>query len=159
MSTIPAGTKFHGVATGVDTVNKGSANANANRDAYTIEDLASAINILIENNEIVRLVPLFVTATPGGSATLTEDVNIVDFNWVGGSGTFVYTLPSATAIPYRKIRFVNDSTISASNQIEITAPVGETIDGASSYTINKAFNGCAVWSDGTEWIVIQAKAT
>ena len=81
MSTIPAGTKFHGVATGVDTVNKGSANANANRDAYTIEALASAINILIENNEVVRLVPLFVNATPGGSATLTEDVNIVDFDW------------------------------------------------------------------------------
>jgi len=98
MSTIPAGTKFHGVATGVDTANKGSANANANRDAYTIEALASAINILIENNEIV---------------------NIVDFDWIGGSGTFVYTLPSATAIPYRKIRFVNNSTVSASNQIEI----------------------------------------
>ena len=157
--SIPSGTKFHGVAAGVDTENKGSATANANRDAYTIEAIASAINTLIENNEILRLVPLFVTATPGGSATLTEDVNIVDFDWVGGSGTFVYTLPSATAIPYRKIRFVNNSSVNASNQIEITAPVGETIDGASSYTINKAFNGCAVWSDGVEWIVIQAKAT
>ena len=38
MSTIPAGTKFHGVATGVDTVNKGSATANSNRDAYAIEN-------------------------------------------------------------------------------------------------------------------------
>lgn len=159
MASIPAGTRFHGVHQPVETINKGSATANALRDAYTIEDLASAINILIENNEIVRLVPLFVTATPGGSATLTEDVNIVDFDWVGGSGTFVYTLPSATAIPYRKIRFVNNNTVSASNRIDITAPAGETIDGASSYTINKAFNGCAVWSDGTEWIVIQAKST
>lgn len=157
--SIPAGTKFHGVAASVDTQNKGSSTANANRDAYTIEQLATAINTIIEDNEVVRLVPLFVNATPGGSGTLTELVNIVDFDWVGGSGTFTYTLPSATAIPYRKIRFVNNNTVSASNQIEITAPVGETIDGGSSYTINKAFNGCAVWSDGTEWIVIQAKAT
>ena len=157
--SIPAGTKFHGVAASVDTQNKGSNTANANRDAYTIEQLATAINIIIEDNEVVRLVPLFVNATPGGSRTLTELVNIVDFDWVGGSGTFTYTLPSATAIPYRKIRFVNNSTVTASNQIEITAPVGETIDGGSSYTINKAFNGCAVWSDGTQWIVIQAKAT
>jgi len=64
MASIPAGTKFHGVATGVDTVNKGSATANANRDAYTIEDLASAINILIQDNEVARLVPYFQTATP-----------------------------------------------------------------------------------------------
>ena len=159
MASIPAGTKFHGVATGVDTANKGSATANANRDAYTIEDLASAINILIQDNEVARLVPYFQTATPGGSGTYTEDNNIVDFSWSGGSGTYVYTLPSAATIPYRFIRFVNDGTVNASNQIEITAPVGETIDGASSYTINKAFNGCAVWSDGSNWVVIQAKAT
>ena len=31
---IPAGTKFHGVAPFVDTENKGSAQANAMRDAY-----------------------------------------------------------------------------------------------------------------------------
>ena len=37
---IPAGTKFHGVAPGVDTENRGSANANSDRDAYTIEDFS-----------------------------------------------------------------------------------------------------------------------
>ena len=35
---IPAGTKFHGVAPSVDTENRGSSNANADRDAYAIED-------------------------------------------------------------------------------------------------------------------------
>ena len=39
---IPSGTKFHGVAPGVDTDNKGSALANAGRDAYTIEEIAGA---------------------------------------------------------------------------------------------------------------------
>lgn len=38
---IPAGTKFHGVAPGVETENKGSATANANRDVYTIEQFAN----------------------------------------------------------------------------------------------------------------------
>lgn len=157
--SIPAGTKFHGVASGVNTENKGSATANANRDVYTIEAIATAINTLIQDNEIARLVPYFQTATPGGSGTYTEDNNIVDFTWSGGSGTYVFTLPSAATVPYRFIRFVNDGTVSASNQIEITAPVGETIDGGSEYTINKAYNGCAVWSDGSNWIVIQAKST
>ena len=158
MSTIPAGTKFHGVKNSVDTENRGSASANRLRDAYTIEDLAEAINVIIEDTQIIRLVPHFQTGTPGGSDTYTESNNIVDFNWVGGSGTYEYILPSAAAIPYRKIRFVNDSTITASDKIHITAPGSETIDGGAFYEINKPYNGCAVWSDGAQWIVIQAKA-
>ena len=39
----------------------------------------------------------------------------------------------------------------------MVAPAGETIDGGAFYVINKAYNGCAVWSDGVNWIVIQAK--
>jgi hypothetical protein len=113
------------------------------------EDLSAAI---------IKLVPYFQLATPGGSDTYTQSNNIVDFDWSGGSGTYEYILPSATAIPYRKIRFVNNSTVSASNKIRITAPGTETIDGGAFYEINKPYNGCAVWSDGVQWIVIQAKA-
>jgi len=112
----------------------------------------------IVSGAVTKLIPYFQTATPGGSATYTQSNNIVDFDWSGGSGTYEYILPSATAIPYRKIRFVNNSTITASTKVHITAPIGETIDGGAFYEINKAYNGCAVWSDGTEWIVIQAKA-
>ena len=42
--SIPVGTKFHGVAPGVDTLNKGSVMANANRDAYTLEQLQSVLS-------------------------------------------------------------------------------------------------------------------
>jgi len=38
---IPAGTKFHGVASGVDTTNRGSAVVNADRDAYAVEDFGA----------------------------------------------------------------------------------------------------------------------
>ena len=106
---------------------------------------------------ITKLIPYFQTATPGGSDTYTQSNNIVDFDWSGGSGTYEYILPSATAIPYRTIRFVNNSTITASDKIHITAPGTETIDGGAFYSINKPYNGCAVWSDGVQWIVIQAK--
>jgi len=159
MSSIPAGTKFHGVDTSIETTNKGSYLSNSWRDAYTIEELAAAINIIIEDTQIIRLVPYFQEATPAGSDTYTATNNIVDFDWSGGSGTYEYILPSATAIPYRKIRFVNNSTITASDKIHITAPGTETIDGGAFYEINKAYNGCAVWSDGVQWIVIQAKST
>ena len=153
--SIPDGTKFHGVSPSVDTSNRGSASLNSKRDAYTIDDICDSCS-----KSIIKIEPvLFVNASPGGTGTLTEMVNIVDFDWVGNSGTYTYTLPSATAIPYRKIRFVNNSTIGANTKIDLAAPVGENIDGGATYEINKAFNGCAVWSDGTQWIVIQAKAT
>ncbi len=112
----------------------------------------------VVSGAVTKLVPYFETATPGGSDTYTELNNVVDFDWSGGSGTYEYILPSATAIPYRKIRFVNNSTVTASTKVHITAPIGETIDGGAFYEINKAYNGCAVWSDGVQWIVIQAKA-
>ncbi len=161
MSTIPAGTKFHGVDTSIETTNKGSYLANSWRDAYTIEELAAAINIIIEDTQIIRLVPYFQEASPAGSDTYTATNNIVDFSWIGGGGpgTYEFILPSAAAIPYRKIRFVNDGSVTASEKIHITAPGAETIDGASFYEINKSYNGCAVWSDGVQWVVIQAKST
>ena len=39
--SIPSGTKFHGVASSVDTVDKGSALIDSLREAYTIEDFAA----------------------------------------------------------------------------------------------------------------------
>ena len=45
MSNIPQGTKFHGVAPSVEAVNKGSATANAWRDAYTIDDMVNYFGV------------------------------------------------------------------------------------------------------------------
>ncbi len=151
---IPDGTKFHGVAPFVDTKNKGSEQANAMRDAYTIEQIAS--KVVFGPTAIIE--PEFITATPGGSLVVATTKNIIDLTWVGGSGTFDLILPSAANIPYRFLRIVNNSTITASDKVHVVAPVGETIDGNVFYVINKSYNGCAVWSDGSNWIVIQAKS-
>tara|TARA_Y100000385_G_C12806225_1_gene514066 strand:+ start:239 stop:700 length:462 start_codon:yes stop_codon:yes gene_type:complete len=151
---IPDGTKFHGVAPFVDTENKGSSQANAMRDAYTIEEIASKV----EFGATAIIEPEFITATPGGSLVITTTKNIIDLTWSGGAGVFDLILPSAADIPYRFLRIVNDSTVGASNKVHVVAPVGETIDGATFYEINKAYNGVAVWSDGINWIVIQAKS-
>jgi hypothetical protein len=136
---IPDGTKFHGVAPEVDTKNKGSEQANAMRDAYTIEEIGSKVEF-------------------GNSLVITTTKNIIDLTWSGGAGVFDLILPSAAATPYRFLRIVNDSTLNASDKVHVVAPGTETIDGASFYVINKAYNGVAVWSDGNNWIVIQAKA-
>jgi len=155
---IPDGTKFHGVAYTVNTVNKGSAQANLLRDAYTIEELSQFVNEYILNNSITRIIPYFLQASPLGSSDYDTDYNIVDIDWVGGPGTYVLNIPSATEIPYRVIRVSNNATVGANDKIHVTPPLGETIDGAAFYNIQKPFNGISAWSDGTRWVVIQAKS-
>jgi len=208
--SIPAGTKFHGVAPGVETENKGSALANAGRDAYTIEEIAGAgtsdtyslnattdgdnvdlnldavsgpsstvqltagtgvsitqsggndvtiTNTLNNVGGIVTLEPEILTVQSGGTTNLTTNKNIVNIDWINGPGTHNVILPSATTIPYRFLRIVNNGTVDANNKVDIYAPGTETIDGDPFYRINKIYNGIAVWSDGSNWIVIQAKST
>ena len=155
---IPDGTKFHGVAPEVDTKNRGSKQANAMRGAYTIEELSQFVNEYILNNSITRIIPYFLQASPSGSSDYDTDYNMVDIDWVGGSGTYVLNIPSAVANPYRVIRVSNNATVGAQDKVHVTPPLGETIDGAAFYNIQKPFNGISVWSDGTRWVVIQAKS-
>jgi len=116
-------------------------------------------NTLNNVGGVATLEPEFLTVGPGGSSTITTSKNLVDLTWVGGSGTHDLTLPSAAAIPYRVLRIVNDGTVTAQDKVDVYAPGSETIDGQASYRINKVYNGIAVWSDGVNWIVIQAKST
>ena len=121
-------------------------------------------NVTIDNTlnnvgGVAILEPEFMTVGPDGSSTITTSKNLVDLTWVGGSGTHDLTLPSAAAIPYRVLRIVNDGTVTAQDKVDVYAPGSETIDGQASYRINKVYNGIAVWSDGNNWIVIQAKST
>ena len=150
---IPDGTKFHGVAAEVDTKNRGSEQSNAMRDSYTIEEIASKVVF----GTIAIIEPEFITALPGGSVVVTTTKNIIDLTWSGGAGTFDLILPSATDIPYRFLRIVNDATVVASDKVHVVAPGSETIDGTAFYVIKKPYNGVAVWSDGVNWVVIQEK--
>ena len=77
-----------------------------------------------------------------------------------GNGAYTLTLPNAADLQYRNIRIVTDGTLDngAQDKINITAASGETIDGVSSFEISKRYEGISVWSDGTEWRIIQAKA-
>ena len=110
-----------------------------------------------------KLITVSKTASAGetvdlGSSTY-ENAQMIKLSWTGDNGTAVYTLPDATTNSNRKIRFISDSTISASKHIELTPKSGQNLDGSSDdYDINKAYEGIAVWSDGTEWFVIQKKA-
>ena len=114
----------------------------------------------IVSGAIAKLIPFQITASAGGSSTYSASNNIVEIGWTGDNGTYILNIPSATAIPYRNIRFVTNSTFpnGASDKVEITAQPGETIDGNAFFEISKVYEGVSIWSNGNEWIVIQAKA-
>jgi hypothetical protein len=111
-------------------------------------------------SSVAKLIPYVTTATPGGSETYTELNNIVKIGWSGGNGTYVINLPSAATIPYRVIRFVTNGTYpgGGAHKVQFTPVAPETIDGAAFFEISKVYEGLSIWSTGTEWVVIQAKA-
>ena len=118
--------------------------------------LASIAEFVQEQPTVNTSIPFLVTASSGGSSSYSSSKNTIYATWTGGNGTYELTLPSATSTPYRIIRLVTDGTLNASDKIHVLGPGAETVNGASFYNVNKAYNGAQFWSDGSNWIVIQA---
>jgi hypothetical protein len=113
------------------------------------------------NNEgFAYLTPQLITASAGTSKNVIPNYNLVLLSWTGGNGVFTLNLPLASANTHRLIRITTDGSLDAgaADKINITAVGGETIDGNPSFQISKRYEGLAVFSTGTEWIIVQAKA-
>jgi hypothetical protein len=114
------------------------------------------------NNEgLAYLTPQLLTATAGGSGTVNPNYNLVLLSWSPATnGVYTLNLPLASANTNRLIRITTDGSLNsgANDKINITATGGETIDGDPDFQISKSYEGVAVYSTGSEWIVIQAKA-
>ena len=106
------------------------------------------------------LIATNITAQASVNVDLADysDAHIVHLSWSGANGTATYTLPSASSSTNRKIRFITDSTFNTNTRVDLTPASGDTLDGGGAYEINKAYEGIAIWSDGTEWFIIQKKA-
>lgn len=106
------------------------------------------------------LIATNITAQASVNVDLSDysDANIIHLSWSGASGTATYTLPTAASSTNRKIRFITDNTFDTNTRVDLTPASGDTLDGTGAYEINKAYEGIAIWSDGTEWFIIQKKA-
>jgi len=123
----------------------------------TLADLKT----FVSTEGLVTLKPYNLIAGAGGSSTMPSNYNLIDISWDGlGNGTYVLNLPPAPSLPYRNIRIITDGSLDngAQDKIQLTAAPGDSIDGAADFEISKRYEGVSIWSDGTEWIVIQAKA-
>jgi len=112
------------------------------------------------------LVPTTLTVSVAGGtidlgSSTYDDAELIVLSWSGATGTIELTLPDATTTnsTNRIIRIISDSTFTTSTHADLTPASGQNLDGATdAYRINKAYEGITVWSNGTEWFVIQAKA-
>ena len=77
--------------------------------------------------------------------------------YAGVNGTWTLQLPDPSVQKYRTIRVVSDSSTTANHKINLD-PGTFTIDGSTAdYVINRSFEGVTLFSDGANWIIIQAK--
>jgi hypothetical protein len=112
------------------------------------------------NEGLAYLTPQLLTASDLGTGAIDPNYNLVLLSWTGGNGVYTLNLPLASANTNRLIRITTDGSLSggAGDKIDITATGGETIDGNTSFQISKRYEGLAVFSTGSEWIIVQAKA-
>ena len=106
--------------------------------------------------------PTVVSALSSGSSSIPTaassgaTVNMYSCTWSGGNGNYTLTLPSAVTDAYRSIRLITDGTFTNTTfQVILTPVFGQTINGVSSVALNTQYTGILVWSDGSNWRVIQ----
>lgn len=106
-----------------------------------------------------------LTVTGGETVDLNnstyDDLELLKLSWSGGAGTMTLTLPDATESKNlnRMIRIISDSTFATNTHADLTPAAGQNLDGSTNYyRINKEYEGIKVWSDGSEWFIIQKKA-
>ena len=97
MATIPSGQKFHTIAADVDTMNRGSASANADRTIFTMADIAAS----------VPSSGLSGSGTAGKVSRFTASDTIAD-SLIGDDGTTVSLGTDVTIGD--SIKFSEDST-------------------------------------------------
>jgi len=89
-----------------------------------------------------------------------EDLHIIN-TWSGGNGKTDITLPPIAESYGRIIQFHSDATISANSYVTLrpdSGDTGTTIDGASTYDFNRAYDGITILGHTDDnWYIIQKK--
>lgn len=105
---IPAGTKFHGVAPGVDTDNRGSRRKNDDRKAYSIEEIAT--EPFQYSDGLPAIATLTFSGLPANGETLTIGGTVITFRTaLTGSGNEIEIQSSVGNQSNRIVKFFGNS--------------------------------------------------
>ena len=101
-----------------------------------------------------------VTAENGETYVVGDTDYILFATWSGGNGTFTIELPPVASSEGRMIRIKTDSTISNSKSLSIVPAPGDgdvRIDGETSSSMMRSYDGATYLCHNDEWWVIQKK--
>ena len=134
---IPAGTKFHGVASSVETENKGSAQVNALRNVYTIEEIiaetasSDAVQLFERTLTPAEILSfngggtLELIAAPGANKAIIvlQHVVYVDFNSVAYDATQSFSTSYGDSNVFGTT-LINNSTLNVTADTLVTSSSG-----------------------------------
>ena len=134
--------------------------------------LGTEILVAVQNGETKQttvnkikntLVPYNLTVEAGQTVNLSssifEQAMLIKLTWSGASGNMTLNLPSASDNVNRAIRFISNGGFETNTRVYLTPSGSDTLDGSTNYyEINKTYEGIKIWSDGSEWFIIQKKA-
>ena len=114
-------------------------------------------------NVLNYITPTQLTVVKDTTVDLSDSTyataEMIELSWSGATGTMVINLPLAASNANRVMRFISNAGFASSTHADITPQGGDTLDGVTTkYRINKSYEGIQVWSNGTEWSIIQKKA-
>jgi hypothetical protein len=90
---------------------------------------------------------------------LQHDTHIFN-NWIGGNGSGNLYLPLVANSEGRTIQIHSDATIAANKFVKLLPNVTDTsatIDGATSYNFDRAYDGITILCHNSNWYIIQKK--
>lgn len=96
-----------------------------------------------------------ITATPGGSETLSLRNHFNFITYSGANGTYTINLPASENGVI--LRFKTDDRITANKTVTLQPQSGERIDAEDSYTMDRSYDGITLLGYNQNWFVIQKK--
>ena len=98
-----------------------------------------------------------INAQDGGSTSITASNHFNFINFSGAAnGTHSIILPSV--VNGLILRFKTNGTVSNSKDIEIEGQTGQTIDGASTFSLDRGYDGISLLGNNGHWYIIQRKS-
>ena len=126
--------------------------------AGNIDAIDANFEGIMSTNSGIKTTINAITGNDDSSAQSTTILNNMNFVTFGsGTGSYAINLPTAVGNDGIQLRFTTDATISASH-VAVLTPVGsQTIDGASTFSLNRNFAGVTLMAYNSNLVVIQEK--